>query len=79
MARATGDGSVPSSVKPSAAWTAGWAIILGPIPRCGHVAVCTMNGWHRKTSPADPVACTTGRPSVDGYHSWASAFVPASP
>jgi hypothetical protein len=37
--------------------TAGWAIIRGPVPRCGQVAVCTMNGWHKKTSPGFPVAC----------------------
>ena len=56
MAFATGDGSEPSRVKPSATCTAGWAIILGPVPRCGQVAVCTMNGWHKNTSPAWPVA-----------------------
>src|SRR6266545_4993748 len=44
----------------------GWAIIRGVVPRCGHVAVCTINGWHRKTSPARPVACTTVRHMTDG-------------
>ena len=44
MAWATGEGSEPSSAKPRGALTAGWAIIRGPAPRCGQVAVCTMNG-----------------------------------
>ncbi len=79
MARATGDGSVPSTAKPAGAQTAGWAMIRGPVPRCGQVAVCTMNGWHKNTSPAEPVACATGRHSVEGYHRSPSASVPASP
>jgi hypothetical protein len=44
MACATGEGSEPSSTNPAGALTAGWAIIRGPAPRCGQVAVCTMNG-----------------------------------
>lgn len=47
MARATGEGSEPSRTNPSGTCTAGWAIIRGAGPRCGQVAVCTMNGWHR--------------------------------
>ena len=65
MARATGEGSEPSSANPSGALMAGCAMIRGPVPRCGHVAVCTMNGWHRKTSPARPVACASARHSTD--------------
>ena len=64
MARATAEGSEPSSTKPSGALTAGWAIIRGPAPRCGQVAVCTMNGWHKNTSPAFPVACAAVRHSA---------------
>jgi hypothetical protein len=48
--------------------TAGWAIIRGATPRCGHVAVWTMKGWHRCTSPAAPVARATGRQSTEGRH-----------
>lgn len=47
IALATGEGSEPSKSKPSGRWTAGWAIIRGAVPRWGHVAVCTMNGWHK--------------------------------
>jgi hypothetical protein len=79
MAPATGEGSEPSSTKPSGALTAGWAIIRGPLPRCGQVAVCTMNGWHKKTSPAFPVACATFMHSTDGRQKSASESVPASP
>jgi hypothetical protein len=48
MARATGEGSEPSSTKPSGALTAGWAVIRGLVPWCGQVDVWTMNGWHGK-------------------------------
>ena len=79
MARATGEQSEPSSTKPSGALTAGWAIIRGPLPRCGQVAVCTMNGWHRNTSPAVPVACATFKHRTDGRQKSVSESVPASP
>jgi hypothetical protein len=79
MAWATGDRSVPSRAKPAGALTPGWAIIRGPVPRCGQVAVCTMNGRHKNTSPAAPVAWATGRHSVEGYQGSASVSVPASP
>src|SRR5580658_6796716 len=79
MARATGEGSDPSSTNPSRTCTAGWAIIRGPRPRCGQVAVCAANGCHKKTSPAWPVACATGLHSTDGRQNSAPALVPASP
>jgi hypothetical protein len=79
MAWATGEGSDPSSANPSWIGTAGWAIIRGPVPRCGQVAVWTRNGWHKKTSPARPVACATGLHSTDGRQNSPSALVPASP
>ena len=79
MARAGGEGSLPSSVNPSRRCTAGWAIIRGPVHRCGQVAVWTKNGWHKKASPARPVACVTGRHRTDGRQNWPSALVPASP
>ena len=44
IALATGEGSEPSIANPSRTWTAGWATIRGIVPRCGQVAVCTMNG-----------------------------------
>src|SRR6266498_3029743 len=49
--------------------------------RCGHVAVCTINGWHRKTSPARPVACTTVRHMTDGRTREidSSPLIPVSP
>ena len=52
IARATGDGSEPSRLKPSATCDAGLGHHPRAVPRCGQVAVCTMNGWHRYTSPA---------------------------
>jgi hypothetical protein len=79
MARATSEGSEPSSTKPSGALSEGWAIIRGPAPWCGQVAVCTMNGWHKNTSPAFPVACAAVLHSVDGRQKSASESVPASP
>lgn len=51
MAWATGDGSVPSSVKPAGAPTAGWAIIRGPVPRCGQVAAGRAAGRCAGPSP----------------------------
>jgi hypothetical protein len=47
IAWATGEESEPSSANPSGTAMPGWAIIRGAVPRCGQVAVCTMNGWHR--------------------------------
>jgi hypothetical protein len=79
MARAAGEGSDPSSAKPPGALMAGWAIIRGPAPRCGQVAVCTMNGWHTNTSPARPVAWAAVRHSTDSRQNTVSASVPASP
>jgi len=65
---------------PSATSTPGWATRRAAVPRCGQVAVCTMNGWQTNTSPARPVASTV-RLSTDGG-SWAAAApkaMPASP
>ena len=44
IARATGDGSVPSTTKPRATCTLGVATIRGSVPRCGQVAVWMRNG-----------------------------------
>ena len=50
-----------------------------PCSPCGQVAMWTMNGWHKKASPARPVACVTGLHRTDGRQNWPSALVPASP
>jgi hypothetical protein len=44
--------------------------------RTRQVAVCTMNGWHKNTSPAEPVACATGRHNAEGRQNPASARSP---
>jgi hypothetical protein len=74
MARATGEGSDPSSANPSRTCTAGWATIRSAVPRCGQVAVCTTNGWHKRRprpcrSHARP-ACTKPTAARTQHRRW---------
>src|SRR5258708_4053854 len=55
MAMATGEGSEPSSTKPSGALTAGWAIIRGPVPRCASTAPRTATYPSRTIVTEQPV------------------------
>ena len=61
-ARPTGESSSspPSTRTSPTSEMGGCATNLGALPRCGQLAACTRKGWHRKTSPASPVASVIG-------------------
>lgn len=63
MASSTGLSGGTSGNSSSRA-TPGWAMSRGQRPVCGQDAACTRNGWHRKTSPARPVASAVGRDAL---------------